>query len=135
MIMGTPTIREAQIIKRVLTEFMEASGTYINESKSQIFFFNTPLRIQSNIARNLGFQHSPLLSKYLDIPLIEISLRQTNWQDLLSSLESFFTSWNFHFLNLTTRLVLLKLVPQSIPIYLFSTLAAPNIILKTIINI
>jgi hypothetical protein len=74
MIMRTPTVREAQIIKRVLTEFMEASGTYINESKSQFFFFNTPLHIQSNIACNLGFQHNPLLFKYLDIPLIENSL-------------------------------------------------------------
>lgn len=34
---------------------MAASGTTINQSQSQLFFFNTPLAIQRNITLILGF--------------------------------------------------------------------------------
>jgi hypothetical protein len=50
MLMGIPTIREAQAIKKVLSDFMEASRTSINQGKSQIFFFNTHIVIQTNIS-------------------------------------------------------------------------------------
>jgi hypothetical protein len=43
MIMGTPIVWEDKTMKRVLTDFMEAYGTSINENKSQIIFFNMPL--------------------------------------------------------------------------------------------
>jgi hypothetical protein len=66
-LMEEPTLRETRTLKSNLENFVAASGTSINESKSQIFFFNTPLRIQLNIARELGFQRSCLPTKYLGI--------------------------------------------------------------------
>ena len=38
---GTPTVKEAKTYKRILEYFGEASVTYINHSKSMIYFFNT----------------------------------------------------------------------------------------------
>jgi hypothetical protein len=40
--------------------------------------------------------------------------------------------WTFHSLNLASHLILLKFVLQTFPIYSFSALAAPNLILTTI---
>ena len=54
-LMGEPTLQEARTLKSILENFAATSRTSINERKSQIFFFNTPLRIQLNIARELGF--------------------------------------------------------------------------------
>ena len=54
-LMGEPTLHEARTLKSILNDFATTSGTSINEIKSQIFFFNTPFRIQLNIAKELGF--------------------------------------------------------------------------------
>jgi exonuclease III len=47
LLMGTPTVREANTLLDILQAFADASGLECNKEKSQIFFFNTPL--QSNI--------------------------------------------------------------------------------------
>jgi hypothetical protein len=43
MLMGIPSAREAGAFKRILDDFMDASGTFINHLKYQIFLLNTPL--------------------------------------------------------------------------------------------
>lgn len=92
MMMGTPIVREAKTLKGILKYFSKALGTSINESKSQIFFFNTPYKVQLNISIILWFQWTPLQDKYLKVPLIEKYLKQANRSDLVSSLESRLTS-------------------------------------------
>jgi hypothetical protein len=42
LLMGTPTIREANSLLSILQTFSDASGMDCNKDKSQIFFFNTP---------------------------------------------------------------------------------------------
>jgi hypothetical protein len=99
----------------------------VNLSKSQIFFFNTPIQIQRHIMQLLGFTRSILPSKYLGLPLIDNPLRNTSWEDLLSNFRKKLASWTFRSLNLPGRLILLKSVLQALPIYAFSALAAPNL--------
>ena len=135
MLMGSPTIQEAQKLKSNLDNFSVASSTTINENKSQIFFFNTPLWIHLNIAKMLGFQISSLPTKYLDVPLSDNSQKKSSWTYLISSLESILSSYTCLSLNAPARLILLKSVLQSIPLYLFFVLDAPKIILKRVPNI
>lgn len=42
MLFGHPSFQEAKAFKYFLSLFSEASGTFINASKSKLFFFNTP---------------------------------------------------------------------------------------------
>ena len=107
-LMGEPTLREAKTLKSILEDFVVASETSINQRSSHIFFFNTPLRIQLNIAIELGFQRSSLPTKYLSIQLSENSLKQAHRNDLLASLEKRLSSWTFGTLNTPSRLILLK---------------------------
>jgi hypothetical protein len=85
LLMGTPTVREENSILQILQTFSEASGLDYKKDKSLIFFFNTPRPVQRHISDLLGFQRSSLPSKYLGIPLIDNALRNSSWEQLLSS--------------------------------------------------
>jgi hypothetical protein len=132
LLMGSPTVREANSILDILQTFSDASGLDCNKDKSQIFFFNTPLPIQRHISGILGFNRSSLPSKYLGIPLIDNALRNSSWEHLLSSFSKRLSSWTYRALNLPSRLTLLQAVLQALPIYSFSALAAPKFVLTTI---
>jgi hypothetical protein len=132
LMLSSPTIRESLHILNILQTFCTASGMDINKEKSQLFFFNTPLPVQLHITNILGFTRSSLPSKYLGIPLINKSLQNNSWEGLLSSMGKRLSSWTFRMLNLPSRLILLKSVLQTLPIYSFSALAAPRCILTSI---
>jgi hypothetical protein len=133
--MGVPTVREALRIKSIINLFCEASGMDVNLSKSQIFFFNTPVEIQHHLTLLLGFTRSTLPSTYLGIPLIDNPLRNLSWDSLLSKFRKKLSLWTYRSLNLPGRLILLKSVLQALSVYAFSALVAPNFILTTIRNI
>jgi len=135
MLMAHPTVQEARELKSILSLFVEASGMENNPRKSSIYFFNTPLTSQRNIARILGFQVGTLPTKYLGIPLSDTTIRQASWQDLLDKLKSKLNDWALRALNFPSRLTLVKAVLQSMPAYLFSILAAPKMVLKQIKSI
>lgn len=83
----------------------------------------------------MGFQHSSLPTKYLGIQLFENSLKKARWNDLLADLDQRLSSWTFRTLNTPARLILIKSTLQAMPLYLFSSLAAPKLILKMVHNI
>jgi hypothetical protein len=132
LLMGSPTVREANSLLVILQTFSDASGLDCNKDKSQIFFFNTPPPIQRHISDILGFNRSSLPSKYLGIPLIDNALQNSSWEHLLSSFTKRLSSWTFRALNLPSHLTLLQAVLQALPIYTFSALAAPKFVLTTI---
>jgi hypothetical protein len=82
----TPTVKEAKDYKRILEDFGEASEEEINHSKSMIYFFNTNLAIQRNLANILGFEHKTLLTKYLGIPLMDRAYKMETWEGVINKL-------------------------------------------------
>eukprot|EP00253_Pinus_taeda_P005215 PITA_05215 len=135
MLFGHSSSQEAKAFKSLFSLFSEASGTSINASKSQLFFFNTPVSTQCNIARILGFSIATLPSKYLGAPLMASALKHTSWGTLLDKLEARLSSWTYRSLNIASRLTLIKSVLQEMPLYLFSILVAPKWVLKAIRNL
>ena len=69
MLMGHPSVQEAQSFKNSLNLFAKASGLDVNPNKSQVFFVNTAPATQRNILQILDFSEGSLPSKYLGIPL------------------------------------------------------------------
>jgi hypothetical protein len=112
--------------------FMLASGAMINQRKSYIFFFNIPLNIQCNVTRILGFQKGSLPSKYISAHLMENFLRNASWEYILSKIDTKVNSWTFIILILSRNINLIKLVLQSIPLYLSLILVSPSKIFKSI---
>ena len=102
----------------------------INQSKSHVYFFNTPLITRRNILRILGFVEGHLPSKYLGPPLAKSTIRQASWRDLLDKLKTKLVIWTHRSLDFPSRLILVKAVLQEMSLYLFSVLAAPKSVLK-----
>jgi hypothetical protein len=50
LLMGSPMVKEVSGFKSLLSLFNLASGTIINQEKSQLFFFNTPHNVQNHLA-------------------------------------------------------------------------------------
>eukprot|EP00253_Pinus_taeda_P035520 PITA_35520 len=132
MLFGHSSVQEARSLISILEAFSKASGALINKAKSQIFFFNTPPITQRAIARIIGFSVASLPSKYLGAPLIASALKHSSWTNLLEKLETKLFQWTHRALNMASRMVLIKAVLQSMPLYLFSLMAAPKGVLKAI---
>jgi len=49
-----------------------------------------------------------------------------NWQSTIEKIKNKLGSWSFRSLNIASKIVLVKSVLQSIPIYLLSFMAAPK---------
>jgi hypothetical protein len=130
LLLGKPTVKEARLIRKNLNLFMAASGMEINDEKSKVYFLNTPISIQRNISRFLGFQRASLPSSYLGLPLLEKSPKASAWKELLSKIDDRLNSWSHHFLSFPARILLIKSVLSAMPLYLFSVLAAPTTILQ-----
>lgn len=132
MLFGKSIVSEAKALKKILQNFSLASGASINENKSNVFFFNTPTITQRNILKTMNF-HLP--SKYLGAPLIDRACQFTAWEDLILRLKKCLSSWSFRCLNLAVKVILVKSVLQSMPLYLLSALTTPKFILKALRNL
>eukprot|EP00253_Pinus_taeda_P031183 PITA_31183 len=132
MLFGHSSVQEARSLISILETFSKASSALINKAKSKIFFFNTPPITQRAIARIIGFSVASLPSKYLGAPLIASALKHSSWTNLLEKLEAKLFQWTHRTLNMANRMVLIKAVLQSMPLYLFSLMAAPKGVLKAI---
>jgi hypothetical protein len=97
-----------------------------------IFFFNTNLAIQRNLANILGFEHKTLLAKYLSIPLTDKAYKLSTWEGIVNKLQDWVKNWTFRSLNLAGRLILTKSVLQAIPTFMMSVFLAPKGILQKI---
>jgi hypothetical protein len=135
LLMNSPTVREANKLNSILSDFTEASGMTLNLDKSKLYFFNTPAAVQIHISRLLGIPKSSLPSNYLGIPLTGAAARSISWDNLLLSISNRLRNWTFRPLNIAARLVLLKSVLQTLPTYLFTALAAPKQVIKAIRNL
>ena len=107
----------------------------VNITKSKIFFFNTNIAIQRNISRILGFQRDMLPSKYLGVPLIDKPLSTTIWEPFINKLQDKIRKSKNRSLNLAGRLVLIKAILQTIPIFMFPSLSAPKGVMQQFRNI
>lgn len=87
MLFCQATLKETQSIRQSLNNFMEASGTKINNEKSWILFFNTQGNFKNYLARILDFNTGSLPSKYLGMPLYDNPPRNNCWQNILQKLQ------------------------------------------------
>jgi hypothetical protein len=135
LLMNTPTVQEEIKLSSILSDFSEASGTTFNLAKSQLFFFNTPVEIQQQLSQILNTPVCTLPSHYMGLPLFDSAARNISWDSLLLSITNRLSNWTFRSLNLPAMIVLLNLVLQAIPTYLFLALASLQSIINKIRNL
>ena len=68
--------------------------------------------------------------KYLGLPLCIKALLGEFWHHFIQKIREKMEKWGSRWLNLASRVVLIKSVLSALPLYQFSTLLAPKGILK-----
>jgi hypothetical protein len=118
----------AKHFKTALGNFTQALGALINNTKSNVYIWNTPLRTTRLIENVFLF---PLVEKwqtfrYLGIPICLNSLPNSAWTHILEKFKNKLEHWGAFWLNLARRTVLIKYVLSALPIFQFSSLLAPQ---------
>jgi len=69
---------------------------------------------------------------YLGIPIFKSAPKASHWNQLIDNLKNKISSWGANWLNLAGKVVLIKAVLTSIPIYQSSLLLAPACVIQKI---
>jgi ribonuclease HI/exonuclease III len=128
LLLGGASSLVAKKFKDELDAYTSVSGSEISLGKSKIYSWNiTPFEIRS-ISRILGMEGLTNWDSftYLGVPISKTNPKATHWNQLLEKLKNRIASWGANWLNLAGRIVLLKSVLASVPIYRNSLLLAPG---------
>lgn len=80
---GKSSVIEAKHWKNFLVDYASSSGQCINYNKSNLFFFNTPLDLQTKILNILGCKSSILPGTCLGFPLTIKEVTPAFWNTIL----------------------------------------------------
>ena len=81
------SVGDIRAILQILEVFMEASGTLVNNDKSNVYFFNVTNETKVYLARLFGFNIGSFPLKYLGVTLSISPLRIFDWRELLTKME------------------------------------------------
>eukprot|EP00253_Pinus_taeda_P032235 PITA_32235 len=132
LLLGSATLSSALKFKAALDVFSKVSGNVLNSNKCHIYSWNTSPRILSAISMCLGFAASASWTsfKYLGLPVFHKRLSIKDWQPQLEKFKSKIQAWGYRWLNAAGKLVLIKSVLSSLPLFQFAGLLAPVTILN-----
>ncbi|XP_059065974.1 uncharacterized protein LOC131857424 [Cryptomeria japonica] len=117
MLLGSANSMEAMTFKSILNQYASASGQQVNHGKSEIFFFNTNYRIETEISRILEFLVGKLPCKYLGFNLDKGKDKKDLWKNITEKVKRKLDSWKNKWLSSAGRLTLIKSCLSAIPIY------------------
>ena len=103
----------------------------INLDKSCFLFNNVDEGVLNSISRSLSvsYDHISLGFKYLGFFIKPLNYRVKDWQWLISNFERRIQHWTFRLLSLGGRLVLIKVVLPSLPVYWMALIPIPSSVL------
>lgn len=128
LIFGESTRDEAQLILEVLNRFSSVSGQLIGPQKSSMWFSKaTGAEQQAEIQQILGVPPENESGKYLGAP---ISTKAGSYDFLVEKFAIRLQTWKSKLMSQAGRVVLIKSVLQSIPVYFMGTVKIPTRIIK-----
>ncbi|XP_071728309.1 uncharacterized protein [Rutidosis leptorrhynchoides] len=96
----------------------------------EILYLWVDLSVASRLARYIGCQVGKLPFIYLGLPIGAKMNKVKDWQLVIDNFNSRLSSWKMRSMSFGGRLVLLKSVLTSLPLYYFSLFRAPPSVLK-----
>ena len=128
LFLGGASINSARSFKKELDIFREVSGSKINYLKSMIYGWNCSKKEMTDMARLLEMEGSLSWEsfKYLGIPIFKSIPKVAQWMPLLDKLKLRIQAWGASWLNNVGKVILLKSVLISLPLYQNSILLAPK---------
>jgi hypothetical protein len=134
LLLGGASLRIARAFNEIIQNFCCISGALVNKRKSVVYGWNTEEKTILRIARLLGFPGFVSWDKikYLGLPLTLGANRSSLWMEVISKIKSKIVAWGGQWLNNVGKLILIKAVLSSLPIYQASFLLAPKAITEQV---
>lgn len=131
LLFGSATKEEAQTIANVLSDFQKVSGQRVGLEKSKLWFSkNTNNEDREQVATIFAIPDAPREEgKYLGLP---IHTGKALYDSIVDKFSSRLQSWKGKLLSPAGRVVLIKSVLQSLPIYTMATTKLPVGVLKAL---
>ena len=132
--MGGSNVQSTILFKSELELYQDASGCQINYRKIQILGWNCNPREMADVSRILGIEGKTQWDafKYLGVPIFKTTMKSSNRLPIVDKVKSRINTWGSTWLNHAGKVVLIKVVLSSIPIYYCSILLAPKGIITLI---
>ena len=125
IVMGEASVRNARNIKKALIDYGDATGQTINWNKSVIYFINVNEDRQSKIKRIIGCESGTLPGTYLVLPL-GLSPPNSFWNSLIDKIHLKLAGWKGSLLSQARKVIVLKSILQSVPLYALSVFKIPR---------
>ncbi|CAJ2644534.1 unnamed protein product [Trifolium pratense] len=126
LLMGTKSWANVRALRAVLVLFESLSGLRVNFHKSMLVGVNIPDSWLGEAASALCCRVGKIPFLYLGLPIGGDPRRLCFWEPVLDRLKNRLSGWRSRFLSIGGRLVLLKSVLTSLPVYALSFFKAPS---------
>src|SRR4051812_19070438 len=107
-------------MKEILLLFELVSGLKVNFHKSSLIGINIPQTWLEEATNILRCRVGSTPFKYLGLPIGANSRRLETWQPVIDSVCKMISRWKHNNLSIRGRVVIIKLVLSTIPIYYLS---------------
>ncbi|GAU37373.1 hypothetical protein TSUD_22470 [Trifolium subterraneum] len=135
LFLGEASLENLWTLKTILRCFELASGLKVNFAKSSVMGVNVSADFLNLAERFLHCSIGSIPFTYLGLPVGANPRKESTWKPLLVSLSRKLGVWRNRFISLGGRVVLLKSVMNSIPIFYLSFLIMPTKVWKHIVRI
>ncbi|CAJ2632329.1 unnamed protein product [Trifolium pratense] len=132
LLMGVKSWANVRALRAVLVLFETMSGLKVNFNKSMLVGVNIPESWLCEAASILCCKVGKIPFLYLGLQIGGDPRRLVFWEPMLNRLKTRLSGWKSRFLSFGGRLVLLKSVLTSLPVYALSFFKAPSSIISSI---
>jgi len=126
LILGDKSWANVRAMRAILLLFQSLSGLKVNFSKSSLVGVNVASSWLAEAAMVLNCKVGSIPFVYLGMPIGGTSSRLSFWEPLLNRIKSKLSGWSSNHLSFGGRLILLKSVLSSLPVYALSFFKAPT---------
>ncbi|XP_016185754.1 uncharacterized protein LOC107627434 [Arachis ipaensis] len=120
---------------RLLRCFEMMSGLSINFDKSSLIPINCEQQWTSNMCNLLGYKEAYLPVRYLGIPLGANPRLVRTWKPIIDKVEEKLSLWKAKVLNKAGKLVFIKSMLNSLPVYYLSLYKMPKAVAEKLISL
>jgi len=135
LLIGEKSWANVRALRAVLTLFADMSGLKVNFNKSLLVGINIGQSWLVEAASLLNCKVGKISFLYLGLSIGGDPRRLVFWEPVINTIKSRLAGWQSRFLSYGGRLILLKSVLSSLPVYALSFFKAPSGIISTIESI
>jgi hypothetical protein len=125
LLLGTKSWDNVRALHAVLVLFELMSGLKVNFHKSMLVGVSTSDSWLNEVALSLHCKVGKMSSLYLGLPIGGDPSRLGFWEPVLNRIKYRLSGWKSSFISFGGRLILLKSVLTSLPVYALSYFKAP----------